>query len=153
MPARADWEGTHWGDSVEKVIASAGDGTRLDQGGKDDRVWNQDQRASRLGDYHGIAAQWLFFFDRKGGLSIVKIKPQNQNDCPAFLAASEAPLGEPAKVERKQISFATFISKHWADKERNLAILVFSLPGALTLTPSCHIIFEPYGKGKPSKRK
>jgi hypothetical protein len=149
-PALADWEVTHWGDPVEAVIAATG--AKADQGGADQQVWNQDQRATRMGDFHGFAAKWLFFFDAKGGLSLVKIEPVKGTDCPAFLSATEAPLGKPTKTERKSVSIATFLTKHWADHAANLAILTLDLGGTALMDPACHIIFQPYGNGKPGKR-
>ena len=150
--AFADWEGTHWGDSVEQVIAAVGNGAKIDQGEDDDRVWDQDQRATRTGDFHGVAAKWTFFFGRTGGLSLVKIEPKRRGDCDAFLAAAAAPLGKPKKSERKLIAGTSFITREWADRKANLAILAFELGRSMFVEQDCHVTYQPYGNGKPGQR-
>ena len=150
--AYADWENTHWGDSVEQVIAAVGNGAKIDQGDDDDRVLDQDQRATRTGDFHGVAAKWTFFFGRTGGLSLVKIEPKRRGDCDAFLAAATAPLGKPKKSERKLIANTPFITHEWADRKANLAILAFELGRSMFVEQDCHVTYRPYGNGKPGKR-
>jgi hypothetical protein len=150
-PALADWENTSWGSSEAEVLAAV-EGSVHDQGDSDDRVWEQDQRVTRAGDYHGLPARWVFFFDKDDRLSLIKIKPDDFSQCEAFLKAAEAGLGKPAKQEHKEIASSTFDVKHFTNRDANLAMLTLMLGGPGGRNPFCHITFQPYGNGVPGPR-
>ncbi len=150
-PALADWENTRWGSSEAEVLAAV-EGSVRDPGDNDDRVWDQDQRISRSGDYHGMAARWVFFFDDDGKLSVIKIKPDDFGRCADFLRAAEADLGRPTKVQSREVSGSRFDVKHFASRDDNLAILTLMINGSRTMAPFCHITFQPYGNGTPGAR-
>jgi hypothetical protein len=151
VPALADWENTRWGSSEADVIAAV-EGSVRNQGDDDDRVWEQDQRVTRSGDYHGMAATWVFFFDEKDGLSVIKIKPVDFAQCEAFLKAAEADQGKPTKTERKEVASSSFDVKHFTNRDNNLAMLTLLLSGPGGRNPFCHITFQPYGNGVPGAR-
>ena len=150
-PALADWENTRWGSSEADVLAAV-EGAVRDQGDADDRVWEQDQRITRSGDYHGMPAEWVFFFDEKGGLSLIKIKPEDFTKCADFLKAAEAPLGKPTKQDSRTVGRFTFDAKHYTNRDANLAMLTLMLSGQGGANPFCHITFQPYGNGVPGAR-
>lgn len=150
-PALADWENTRWGSSEADVLAAV-EGSVRNQGDDDDRVWQQDQRVTRSGDYHGLAASWVFFFDEKDGLSVIKIKPDDFSQCAAFLKAAETGLGRPAHAERKQVGSTSFDVKHFINRNDNLAMLTLMLADPGGRSPFCHITFQPYGNGVPGAR-
>jgi hypothetical protein len=150
-PALADWENTRWGSSEADVLAAV-EGSVRNQGDKDDQVWEQDQRITRSGDYHGMPAQWVFFFDEKDGLSLIKIKPDDFTRCAEFLTAAEAPLGKPTKKDSRVVGRFTFDAKHYTNRAENLAMLTLMLTGQGGSNPFCHITFQPYGNGVPGAR-
>lgn len=150
-PALADWENTRWGSSAAAVLATV-EGSAANQGDADDRVWGQDQRVTKAGDYHGMAANWVFFFDGSDGLSVIKIKPVDFKNCAAFLTAAEAGLGKPTKAERKEVADSTFDVKQFTNRDSNLAMLTLLLTGPGGRNPFCHITFQPYGNGVPGPR-
>lgn len=148
-PALADWEKTHWGDGVDKVIADLGEGARSDVGDKDDRVFDKDRLASRDGDYHGVNARWQFFFDAKGGLSVVKIKPQDYADCDRFMVAAKGDLGKMKGPKVKDLGKIKFSSWTKADRAANQAIMLVQVNGLASGRQLCHVTYQPYGSGKP----
>jgi hypothetical protein len=150
-PALADWENTRWGSTETEVLAAV-EGAVPNQGDDDDRVWEQDQRITRAGDYHGMSASWVFFFDKNGKLSLIKIKPDDFTKCEAFLQAAEAGLGKPTHTERKEVANSSFDVKHFTNRKENLAMLTLLLAGPGGRNPFCHITFQPYGNGKPGAR-
>ncbi len=152
VPANADWGKTRWGDPVEKVIAKAGAGTEAFPGTEKQRVFEQDLKAKRRGDMAGVAVEWQFFFDRDGGLSVVKIIPQDTANCPAFLTMIKGTLGSPADGKVQNLGALTLKTDTYADKPANLAMLVLDAHNPSTGMRLCHITYQSYGDGKPGKR-
>ncbi len=150
-PALADWENTRWGSSEAEVLTAV-EGSVHDQGDQDDQVWKQDQRITRSGDYQGLPAKWVFFFNQADGLSVIKIKPDDFSQCEAFLKAAETGLGKPTKQERKEVASSSFAVKHFTNRDNNLAMLTLLLTGPGGRNPFCHITFQPYGNGVPGPR-
>jgi hypothetical protein len=148
-PALADWANTRWGDSVEKVIAAVGDGAILDRGNKDDRIFDKDRLASSEGDYNGIKAVRQFFFDGKGGLAVVKIKPKDYTDCDQFMVAAKGELGELEGPRVKELSTFKFSSWIRADRKANQAIMLVQVNNLSSGRQICHVTYQPYGSGKP----
>lgn len=151
-PAQADWEKTRWGDSVEAVIAKAGPGTEPFAGTEKQRVFDQDQRAKRRGKLDELDVEWQFFFDKNGGLSVIKMIPQDYSNCPAFLAKVRGPLGTPVDGKVTDLGTLQLKSDMFADKKKNLAMLVLSAVNSKTSLTLCHITYQSYGNGKPGLR-
>jgi hypothetical protein len=150
-PAAADWGKTHWGDGVDKVIADVGEGAKSDVGDKDDRVFDKDRLASRDGDYKGINAVWQFFFDAKGGLAVIKIKPQDYADCDRFMTIAKGDLGKLKGPKVKDIGTIKFSSWTKADRKANQAVMLVQVNGLASGRQICHVTYQPYGSGKPGQ--
>jgi hypothetical protein len=149
-PARADWGPTHWGDSIDTVIASVGDGIAAKPGDHGDRVFNQDLRAEREGDFHGLAARYQFYVGRKGGLSLIRVTPKDEaHDCNAFAEAARNDLGEPWVKKRENLVGTVIDTSQWRDREANLAIQMSEFSGSMFVTQSCLLTWQRYGSGKP----
>lgn len=152
-PANADWEKTRWGDPVEKVVAKAGPGAEPFAGTEKQRVFEQDYRARRRGEMNGVAVEWQFFFNAGGGLSVVKIVPQDTANCPAFLTMIRGTLGQPADSRVQKLGNLELKTEIHADKRKNLAMMVLDASTPSKSTQLCHITYQSYGDGKPGLRK
>lgn len=151
-PAHADWEKTRWGDPVEKVVAKAGPGAEPFAGTEKQRVFDQDYRARRRGEMNGVAVEWQFFFDPKGGLSVVKIIPQDYANCPAFLTMIRGTVGQPIGGKVQTLGSLELKNDQFNDKPKNLAIMVLEAFNPNTGMRLCHITYQSYGDGKPGMR-
>ena len=141
--AFADWEGTHWGDSAERVIAAVGKSAKNDKGGRDDRVSGQDRLASSKGEFRGMAARSEYFFDQKGGLSVVQISPRNAGDCVRFVNSFINTMGKPVSDEVKPIGPMVLRVWHWVDAANNLDTQVVLIVGAKVNFAPCHVTYSP----------
>lgn len=151
-PASADWEKTRWGDPVEKVVAKAGPGAEPFAGTEKQRVFDQDYRARRRGEMKGVAVEWQFFFDANGGLSVVKIIPQDYANCPAFLTMIRGTVGRPIASKAQTLSTLELKTDQYNDKAKNLAMMVLKASNPSKSTQLCHITYQSYGDGKPGMR-
>ena len=147
-PVLADWGKTHWGDSVEQVVATVGEGAHAERGGPDDKVFDQDLGALKIGDYHGVPARLEFFFDAKGGLSIVKIRPQDDTQCEPFVAAVLAELDKLDAPELKAMDRISIATWRQSDQANNLAVLVSEVTTTGSDRRLCHLIYQHFGSGR-----
>lgn len=153
-PAHADWEQTRWGDPIETVMATVGEGIAAKPGDEGDQVFGQDQVAERTGEFHGVSVRYQFYVSpRSRGLSLVRATPLNEaQDCAAFGAAARAELGKPRRTKRESLTQIDIHRSEWASRQANLAILLSEFSGGLFPEPSCLLIWQPYGNGKPGAR-
>ncbi len=85
-PAWANWGKTHWGMTLEQVLAAVPDARPLKREGTA-MVWGRERLASapyKLGQFATTAD---FFFSTRGkGLEFVKMEPADPKQCGAFEA-------------------------------------------------------------------
>lgn len=150
-PAAADWQNTHWGDSVKATIAALGGDTVKVKGRSNERVFAQDFRARGTGTFDGVAVEREFYFDRDGGLSVVKLMPKGE-DCDAFIAAVRKGLGPARTARSRTLGRLETHGATWNDQAANLAILMFDVRAPGSELRLCHLIYQPYGDGTPGMR-
>ena len=138
----ADWRNTHWGDPVDQVIAAVGGDAKPDKGGAGDRIDGQDRLASSTGDLGGISTRTEYFFDSKGGLSLVQTSPRSGDDCDRFIKSFK-PLGKPASDEKKVIGPMTLRTWLWIDPASNLQTQLVLISGLKLSFAPCHVTYMP----------
>lgn len=144
----ADWGSTHWGDSVEQVIAAAGGNAKLDRGNRDQRVFDQDRLASSTGELNGIAVRTEYFFDAKSGLSLVQASPQDVGGCKRFVE-SFMRLGKPDSQDVKPMPPFVLKTWEWADAANNLKTQLVLIEGVKVSFAPCHVTYSPAAAVKP----
>ena len=153
-PARADWEQTRWGDSVESILASQGPETERVRAEPGKQVFGQDILARREGTHAGVPVEWQYFFDRRGGLSVVKLRPLDYANCDTLLEAVKQDLGKPRSSKQEVLlEDMAIVSDQWADRQDNLAIQLTDFArGSKIFDRLCHVTWQPYGDGHPGLR-
>lgn len=149
-PAHADWGPTRWGDPVEEVIASVGEGIVARTGTKDNQVFDQDLVAEREGEFHGIKVLYQFYVQPQSrGLSLVRMVPVDEaRDCAAFGDSARTEFGQEKHKKRENLYGLVIDRSEWADRVANLAVLLSEFSGTLFSERSCLVTWQPYGSGR-----
>ena len=101
-PAAADWQNTRWG-MTEAEAAQAVPGASAPPAGKEERL-HASHGAARLvfrwesGDYR--FSGFLYFSQRGGGLSMVRLRLLDRHKCGELFYALRLKYGEPASLDR-----------------------------------------------------
>ena len=153
--AWANWGETRWDSSPEEVLAALGEGTQTKEDSEGSRVWDQHFLIEQRGEYQGFPVLQEFYFKKGESLSVVRINLIAETDCSDFVNAAQAQFDEP--IDSEQSSFEPFTVYRWdfADREAGnvMRLANFAIGDEENRESiSCHLIFQPFGKGQPGER-
>ena len=139
--AWADWGATHWGMTLDQLLAAVPGARPLARDGTGSDVWKQQRLAAspwRDGDIETTAD---FFFDPESHtLTLVKTSPADVKQCPAYADLLVARHGPGKLDERSFENGLTLAAIRWTDPKTHER-LIYSRIGQTGQPPSyCHFI-------------
>jgi hypothetical protein len=112
-PARADWEPTHWGMSVDELVATY-PGAKAKRHDQRDDFENNHLLATGKGREGEFAFDIDFYFDpAEQRLAMVRLKLRNPRQCLAFLEAQGVPPD--VHIDRRALGPLLMTNLLWKD--------------------------------------
>ncbi len=131
--AEADWEKTHWGDSLEKVMQElGGKGTRYSESEEQGKSSSDGGWWCKIGlsnyTFAGFTfAEVSFCFDKSGKLEVINLTTTGDSFQMLDRAVSSE-LGAPVHVQNGQIP-----SRTWTDSQKGNTIDLYKVVDETTL--------------------
>ena len=141
VPARADFQNTSWGMSVEEVRRAVPETRANADRGKDISKIGQTALLTAPLELSGLSVRAYFLFDRNEALVSVDVETDPE-DCVTMLMAIRQGYGIPEDERHTKIAMSAFWSH--TDSGNRLRYLKLGLPGQET--KMCQVRYEPIRK-------